>query len=212
MRKFKLVLMIAMMDISVFAGDKTETSDTINGYSSISLINIVEKSKAAFSQAELVNIIDSLMEIEKVDAGYYSYINSRIQKHSCPLNNAPNEKDELFPGSEYYETWDNKNFHNAKDILAADTVVNIFILDSLHNKYVHPCPGIVTSSFGWREGAPHNGIDLDLNKGDKVYVAFDGMVRIALKNPGYGNVVIVRHFNGLETTYAHLRWVLKIHF
>lgn len=50
----------------------------------------------------------------------------------------------------------------------------------------------------------HKGIDIDLVKGDTVVVAFDGMVRVAKRDAGFGNVVIVRHYNGLETVYAHL--------
>lgn len=50
----------------------------------------------------------------------------------------------------------------------------------------------------------HNGIDIDLNKGDKVSAAFDGKVRFAKKQGGFGNVIILMHPNGLETVYAHL--------
>ena len=39
---------------------------------------------------------------------------------------------------------------------------------------------------------------------DPVVSSFDGMVRIALYHPGYGRVVVIRHYNGLETLYAHL--------
>ncbi|MEM9024067.1 MAG: M23 family metallopeptidase, partial [Bacteroidota bacterium] len=35
-------------------------------------------------------------------------------------------------------------------------------------------------------------------------VAFPGMVRVASYQGGYGRLVIVRHHNGLETSYAHL--------
>ena len=70
--------------------------------------------------------------------------------------------------------------------------------------YFHPFNGPMTSGFGWRDSAQHNGVDIDLNKGDKVCAAFDGMVRVAKRYGGFGNVVIVRHYNGLETVYAHL--------
>ncbi|MGA2822631.1 MAG: M23 family metallopeptidase [Bacteroidales bacterium] len=51
----------------------------------------------------------------------------------------------------------------------------------------------------------HKGMDLSLKKGDTVKAAFDGVVRYAKYNRGgFGNLVILRHFNGLETYYAHL--------
>jgi murein DD-endopeptidase MepM/ murein hydrolase activator NlpD len=55
---------------------------------------------------------------------------------------------------------------------------------------------------GWRW---HHGVDLDLNTGDPVYASFDGVVRIKrYERGGYGNFVVLRHSNGLETLYAHL--------
>lgn len=51
----------------------------------------------------------------------------------------------------------------------------------------------------------HKGLDIHLAKGDTVKAAFDGVVRYAKYNRGgFGNLVIVRHYNGLETYYAHL--------
>jgi len=68
-----------------------------------------------------------------------------------------------------------------------------------------PIPGYKKSGFGWRWGRMHNGVDLDLNTGDTVVAAFDGIVRFSgWNNGGYGNLVIIRHYNGLETYYAHL--------
>jgi hypothetical protein len=62
----------------------------------------------------------------------------------------------------------------------------------------------VFSPFGWRRRRNHMGVDLPLPVGTPVYAAFDGRVRCSMYNRGYGNVVIVRHASGLETTYAHL--------
>jgi murein DD-endopeptidase MepM/ murein hydrolase activator NlpD len=51
----------------------------------------------------------------------------------------------------------------------------------------------------------HKGMDISLKKGDTVRAAFDGVVRYAKYNRGgFGNLVILRHYNGLETYYAHL--------
>lgn len=63
---------------------------------------------------------------------------------------------------------------------------------------------VVTSRFGWRWGRPHRGIDIDLITGDSLFAMFDGIVRFARYNSGHGRTVVVRHYNGLETTYAHL--------
>ena len=63
---------------------------------------------------------------------------------------------------------------------------------------------VVTSHYGWRGGRPHNGIDIDLVTGDSVVAILDGVVRLAKYVNGYGNTVVIRHYNGLESTYAHL--------
>ena len=72
-----------------------------------------------------------------------------------------------------------------------------------------PVKGIKTSPFGPRWGKNHNGVDLDLETGDTVVSAWAGKVRYAKFNEGgFGNLVIVRHYNGLETFYAHLSKLL----
>jgi len=82
-------------------------------------------------------------------------------------------------------------------------------VDSIHKQFVMPVQNVVTSRYGWRKGRMHYGIDLNLNTGDTVYASFSGRVRYAKFNDGgYGNLVVIRHYNGLETYYAHLS---KIH-
>ncbi|GGI57469.1 peptidoglycan DD-metalloendopeptidase family protein [Winogradskyella haliclonae] len=63
---------------------------------------------------------------------------------------------------------------------------------------------VITSRYGWRRGRPHQGIDIDLVTGDSVSSILDGVVRYARYSRGHGKVVVIRHYNGLETTYAHL--------
>ena len=80
----------------------------------------------------------------------------------------------------------------------------LYLTDDIHCCFEAPCRGKITSNFGWRGGRIHAGIDIDLETGDPVYAAFDGIVRQAGWNRGYGYFVIISHFNGLETLYGHL--------
>ncbi|WP_159092272.1 peptidoglycan DD-metalloendopeptidase family protein [Aquimarina sp. Aq107] len=63
---------------------------------------------------------------------------------------------------------------------------------------------VVTSRYGWRRGRPHQGIDIDLRTGDNVKALLRGKVRYARRHGGHGKTVVIRHYNGLETVYAHL--------
>lgn len=77
-------------------------------------------------------------------------------------------------------------------------------VDTVHNGYAIPFKGRITSRFGYRRGRNHNGIDIDLETGDTIVAAFDGKVRYSqMHEKGFGNLVIIRHYNGLETYYAH---------
>ena len=67
-----------------------------------------------------------------------------------------------------------------------------------------PLPGArFLSPFGKRRGRMHTGIDIKINRRDTVYAAFSGIVRMVGWSRGYGKVVVIRHYNGLETVYAH---------
>lgn len=76
-------------------------------------------------------------------------------------------------------------------------------------RFVFPCKGVKTSNYGWRWGRPHTGVDFGANIGENIYAAFDGVVRVAKFNGGYGNMVLIRHYNNLETLYGHMS-VLKV--
>ncbi len=61
----------------------------------------------------------------------------------------------------------------------------------------------VTSPYGWRRGRMHAGVDLKVDKGDNIYAAFDGVVRLAKYYGAYGYCIILRHESGIETLYGH---------
>ena len=75
--------------------------------------------------------------------------------------------------------------------------------------FVMPVKGQITSHFGMRKSRYHYGTDIRLRVGDTIYSAFDGQVRICDYDPrGYGNYVVIRHTNGLETVYGHLSQII----
>jgi hypothetical protein len=88
--------------------------------------------------------------------------------------------------------------YNSKRDSIKDTVILICTPD---RKFTMPVSGKLFRGFMYT----HKGLDIKLNKGDTVRSAFDGVVRYAKYNRGgFGNLVIIRHYNGLETYYAHL--------
>ncbi|HEX8516962.1 MAG TPA: M23 family metallopeptidase [Bacteroidia bacterium] len=111
-----------------------------------------------------------------------------------------------FPAYDLYCGWDTVNIHSSKfDVTSLkDKSKDILLYDNRSCGYVHPFEGKITSSFGPRKRRYHYGVDIDLETGDCVAAAFDGKVRIAKKSKSYGNVIVIRHPNGLETYYAHL--------
>lgn len=114
-----------------------------------------------------------------------------------------------FPSNDLYLSWDTTVIHpySFANSFKQDSAI-IRLTEPTDCGFVIPCKGNVTSEFGWRKRRPHYGTDIDLETGDTVVAAFDGMVRIAKLNRSYGNVVIIRHNNGLETVYAHLSKIL----
>jgi len=69
--------------------------------------------------------------------------------------------------------------------------------------------GVVTSTFGYRRHpitgrhSMHMGIDIAAQPGSDIVAMADGLVIFSGQKSGYGNVVEIRHANGLETRYGH---------
>lgn len=114
--------------------------------------------------------------------------------------------DDLEPELDIYtEGWNSKAVNPFKD---ADVP---FTKEIDVTGYAMPSFGPVTSHYGYRArfGRMHKGIDLGIQNNDTIYAAFDGKVRLtAYERKGYGNYVIIRHPNELETVYGHLNKAL----
>lgn len=102
------------------------------------------------------------------------------------------------PSAQLYKDWNNKYAHRATELP-----------DSFNINLRHFCmpttSRIITSNFGRRWGRMHKGLDVKVYIGDTIRAAFDGKVRIVrYEAGGYGNYVVIRHHNGLETIYGHM--------
>ena len=111
-------------------------------------------------------------------------------------------ENELEPELDIYtEGWNSRSVNpfNEKDVPESQ-VIDV-------TGYKMPHNGMITSPYGYRQRFKrmHKGVDIGIKMNDTIYAAFDGKVRLtAYEGKGYGNYVIIRHPNGLETVYGHL--------
>ncbi len=139
-----------------------------------------------------VNIYLSAIEEEMAaPKGFYAHI---------PADDSP------YPANAFYQNWNTNVAHPFRNNLADfDSTLTLLLVDEEQDcGFSVPFEGPLTSHFGWRWGRNHNGTDIDLNVWDPVVAAFPGVVRVSRAYKGYGRVVVIRHYNGLETLYAHL--------
>ena len=114
-------------------------------------------------------------------------------------------KDELVdlqaPAAALYPTWDNEYVRSYGVALPAEYKIDL--------RHFHmPCDSrMVTSHYGYRRSfrRQHYGTDIKVFIGDTIRAAFSGKVRVVkYERKGYGNYIVIRHPNGLETVYGHL--------
>lgn len=106
----------------------------------------------------------------------------------------------VVPAAHLYPEWKNSGVHYTT------ALPDSFRIDL--RGYVMPTTNTkITDIFGYRprRRRVHNGLDIKVQRGDTIYAAFDGKVRItAYQRRGYGHYILIRHNNGIETLYAHL--------
>lgn len=80
---------------------------------------------------------------------------------------------------------------------------NRFVVVLGEQRFCYPYPGKFLSGYGPRGRSMHTGVDIKGIKNDTLRAAFAGTVRMSKPYSGYGNCVVIRHRNGLETLYGH---------
>lgn len=102
------------------------------------------------------------------------------------------------PAADLYDEWENHYAH--RETALPDS----FRID-LRDFCMPTDSRVLTSNFGARWGRQHKGLDIKVYIGDTIRAAFSGKVRVVRYEPGgYGNFVVIRHYNGLETIYGHM--------
>ena len=109
-------------------------------------------------------------------------IELRGKKHYIYLN-----KDDR-----YYD----KKAHQVESFLLAKPVRGARISSYFSKRRWHPI------LHKWKA---HLGVDYAARRGTPIYAAGDGVVTYAARMGGYGNLVKIRHGDGYETRYAHMK-------
>jgi LysM repeat protein len=105
----------------------------------------------------------------------------------------------------YHNNWNNTDVRlNSEKMFDKNATYVLTLVNKNDNDFVFPFKGKIISPFGYRGRRIHTGTDIKLKLNEEVYAAFDGVVRMAKRYSGYGNIVVIRHANGLETCYSHL--------
>jgi murein DD-endopeptidase MepM/ murein hydrolase activator NlpD len=170
---------------------------TFWGVSILSLnMLFVEKMQSQTPQEEAVVIVNS----DKIVADRAKMNNEHLVVDSMLMQIGLDAEEEMLPSDELYDgQWNNDYVKTYTGITVPDTyTINV-------SEFVMPYEGRVTSKYGKRRRRFHYGVDLKLQIGDTIRAAFGGKVRITkFEKRGYGNFIVLRHSNGLETVYGHL--------
>lgn len=203
---FFLIVGLLISINSAKAFEKLE-SDTVKALVFNSSSSIASSVKD-LSGTQLIRLIDSLLDQKELPEELLRQLvevvgEIALEEEEIPITLSGFYDDSEYPSNSFYGDWDNYKMHPL--IPADNEKLTLILQDTFNNcSFYPPLRGLITSNYGWRDGRSHHGIDIDLQVWDPVHAAFDGMVRVSRNHPSYGRVVVVRHYNGLETLYAHL--------
>lgn len=158
------------------------------------------------TKKQVNKLIDSLFEANEVPYALVNQINFYLMTHTPAEKWWVHMDTTFYPAQRFYQSW---NTHHPNPypptLIEQDSTTSLLLQhDGKLGKFHMPVNNVLTSKFGMRDGKMHKGIDIDLEVWDTVRAAFSGVVRFADTYQGYGRLVVIRHYNGLETYYAHL--------
>lgn len=164
----------------------------------------IQQTPSSSLQTQLIDQQVSELMADKVNTSTEIYVENLADMEYLSYDDLLESEALRFPADELYgSSWDTcwVNPFRSKDVNIPDS----FDIDC--RAFCIPIDGDlkVTSKYGPRRRRMHRGIDLKVQVGDTIRSAFSGKVRIkGFERRGYGNYLVVRHPNGLETIYGHL--------
>lgn len=169
------------------------------------ILNIIKKTSAAFLLMALATPVmgqDLIARQAPIDKKMRAVDSIAIQRLFQQEQIQQQFEDLEDPAAELYPDWEDSGINLYGNVqLPKDYQIDLrgFCMPTSNR--------IVTSNYGYRRRfrRQHKGIDINAYPGDTIRAAFDGKVRVVdFQAGGYGNVVVIRHPNGLETVYGHL--------
>ena len=115
-----------------------------------------------------------------------------VSNNDIPITDTP-EAAETVTVFEYTSDTDNNTFEEKRPAIPV---------------FAEPAEGVLTSSFGIRNGKNHTGIDIGGSSGSDICASVSGTVSYAGWLGGYGNYIVIDHENGLQTAYGHCSSIL----
>jgi len=150
------------------------------------------------------NVIDFVYEIREGDSFFVTfekrYLDGEFIEYGNILAAEFINNKESFIAVRYTDTEGDTGYYDQQGV----SLRKAFLRAPLNFKRVssnfklarkHPVLGLMRA---------HKGTDYAAPTGTPVYAAGDGKITHRARNGGYGNLVVVRHGNGIETRYAHL--------
>jgi len=78
-----------------------------------------------------------------------------------------------------------------------------YIAKEYKNKIIWPVNGVVITDYGLNGNFKSDGMDIAAPLGSEVLAVYDGKVIYSGNQPGYGNIIIIKHEKDMITIYAH---------
>ena len=227
--KIKTILIASVSVLILAAGNVTKAQNSNRNYSQRSVYQVnsldllypdddyenvkieytpIENRRATTSEKSNVRTVANISK--RTDTNSHKRTEHYLKKkYFEQLENENNGEEDPGAESEYdilYASFDTNAIHySGFGALNSDSTAVLPLLVGNKAKFVCPVTDYhISSRFGPRRRRFHYGMDLACPTGTPVYSAFDGTVRVAKYNKSYGNLIVVRHNNGVETYYAHL--------